>query len=367
MKNKAVAVLDFGSSKISIIVGNRYPNDNFRVFATSESGYAGFVKGEFLDKEQLQDKLEECIRNAEKQWGQHIEKLYVGVPSEFCYNETKTYEKDYKKTTKIRQKDIDYILNDDDDSVNVLHKNPICFSIDNENIISNPIGLFAKSIKCQASIVYVQSDFRTCILGILKKLKIRSVELVCSMLAEASYLFDAKERENGVVLIDCGYITSSVCICMGDGLLDLRSFSMGGGHITGDIYDVMKLSFMDSESIKRNLVIGLTGTGLEFYETKTEPKSKVMVKMTNEVALARIDLIIDLIKASLKDMNYNTDNMKMYLTGGGLSYMHGIEAYMSANLGQEIQVIVPHAINLAKPDLSSIVGLLSYAHAMENV
>jgi len=54
MAKNTVSVLDFGSSKLTLLVGNRTVNNNFNIISSSDIEYAGFMNGEFLEEENLQ-------------------------------------------------------------------------------------------------------------------------------------------------------------------------------------------------------------------------------------------------------------------------------------------------------------------------
>jgi cell division ATPase FtsA len=58
-KNKA-AVLDFGSSKLTAIIGERGVNNTFVIRGSGEAEYAGFSNGEFFESDKLFDAVKTC-------------------------------------------------------------------------------------------------------------------------------------------------------------------------------------------------------------------------------------------------------------------------------------------------------------------
>jgi len=60
-----VAVLDFGSNHIAVLIGDKSVNDTFSVKGYSKSFYAGFLEGEILEPEELEDVLCQTISTAE--------------------------------------------------------------------------------------------------------------------------------------------------------------------------------------------------------------------------------------------------------------------------------------------------------------
>ena len=75
-------VLDFGSSRISILIGGRGVNNTFVISGSAETEYDGFCDGEFLEPGQLKSKLEQVVLAAEESVKGQISEIYVGVPGD---------------------------------------------------------------------------------------------------------------------------------------------------------------------------------------------------------------------------------------------------------------------------------------------
>ena len=86
---KYVSVLDFGSSKISVMIAESGINNTFNIRGTGEVEYAGFYNGSFVEPEKLYESIASCIVKAETNSGLKIEKLHIGVPAEFTFVECK--------------------------------------------------------------------------------------------------------------------------------------------------------------------------------------------------------------------------------------------------------------------------------------
>lgn len=360
---KNVAVLDFGSSKLTLLVGKKV-DGYLTIVASGESAYAGFMDGEFLRPNLLKDAIKDAIDNVQLDLKSKITKLYIGVPAEFCYNMEKELVLNLTKRTKVTQKHIDRLFYLADDNVlstshTVINKAPMYYILDDANKTADPIGCYANSIKVRTCFVLVENQFVYLIKSILNELKIDDFEFVSDTLAQGVYLLDRTTRDNGAILVDCGYITTSVCYMLGDGITDLKSFSLGGGHITGDLNEILGVPFKYAEVIKRQTILTLQPTGLDAYEYYSENKAeKVMAGDVNKIVLARIELICNTIKSCIEGFSEKVnDYTPVFLTGGGLSYMKGIEYIMEKNLGRRVKV-VKLKNEYSKPDQSSVVALL---------
>ena len=193
-------------------------------------------------------------------------------------------------------------------------------------------------------------------------------ELISAALCESLYLIEPENRQNGAIFIDCGFITTSVNAIYGEGVTDLKSFSIGGGHITGDLMEVLEIPFESAEQLKRKAILTLAATDEDYYETLIENSIvKFKARLVNEIILARIDEIVLAIEKCL-DMfdNKLSDDVVIYLSGGGLNYFKGVAQYLENNLNRVVKLVAPQPLQYNKPTLSSVLGIMHTAISMES-
>ena len=140
MARKNIAVLDVGSSNLSVMVGSLGFGGNLNVKGFAETNYAGFLKGEFLEPEKLEQTISAVIALAEQNANCKITHLYVGVPAEFCSVVVKQAEIDFFTEHKVTDSDITELFEKadvfkDHPTHNVINRAPIYFSTDNEERI----------------------------------------------------------------------------------------------------------------------------------------------------------------------------------------------------------------------------------------
>lgn len=364
MRDKNVVILDIQSSKICVLVGSEGVNQNLRIVSRSVLDYAGFMQGKFLLEEKLEDEISDILNLAQINYDRKIEKVYVGVPAEFCFNGLNEAELQFKMPMKIKQKQLDMMF-ERTNPLNItgktlINRSPIQYLVD-EREIENPVGSIASRVWCRISEVFASNYFLDIIGGALEKCKIRSVEFVSAELAEGLYLIEENIRKDGAIIVDCGYITTALLSVKNEGLLDLRCFSMGGGYITSDLAEILELSYDEAETLKRKLVLTIKPTELDFYQL---PMDKTIdVKTANDIALARIDAIIDGIKKCLGKFRMETDTI--YLTGGGIAKIKGIKYYLSNRLNKKIKIEFPKQCNLDGFEDSSSMAILKMAVVLE--
>lgn len=368
MRNKYAAVLDFGSSNITVLLGEHGVNNNFKILGSGQADYAGFMDGEFLQPNTLKASIQSAIEKAEEGFGDKIKTLYIGVPSDFCIIHEVDTEIAFGKRVCVTEKHLDKLfakVNGSLDSQSMLVSvSPMYYLLDDGNRVNNALGIYTTSLRARVSMVFVENKFVHMISSIMQECGNIDFELVCSMLAENLYLLEPDKRSVGAVLVDCGYITTSASFVCGEGLSDLSSFSLGGGFITGDLSNSLNLSFAEAEQLKRKLILSIDATELDYYELYVggDHMEKVHAKTANDVALLSIDNIIQGIKSCLEQFTSKLDEGEpIYLTGGGLSYLKGAKAYISNAIGRKIEIVKPKSLQYMQPELSSVISLLNFA------
>jgi len=155
-------------------------------------------------------------------------------------------------------------------------------------------------------------------------------------------------------------MTTSVALVLGAGLKDLKSFSLGGAHITMDLSRILDIPFEEAEDLKKQAIVTLNPSGAEFYSTLSG--KKFGIKNVNEIILARVDKIVECIKKCLDEFELKLPNyIPIHITGGGLNYFEGITDYFRKNFDRSVEKISPKDLLYRRPDLSSSISLLSMA------
>lgn len=366
MKN-AVAIVDVGSTSIVTMIGERGVNNTLNVCGKGEIFYAGFQNAEFLEPENLKLVVANSISNAEISSDKKIYEIYVGVPGEFCSCVTKSINLSFPKYKKITPFDVQNIFEtgndfDSDPMFTVINKSVIYYEIDGVKRVIDPVGIKAKTVTGVVSYVLARKSFTGMFKSIFAELKIMVKGFISANLAEGLYLFDPKTRDRYSILVDVGYITTNVALFRGNGLLFLNSFSLGGGYITADLAECLKISFSDAEKMKHKIVLGWRAGPRDVYEVDGSEGhlQTYSASAANEIAIDRIEMICDYIQKCFDNCVYDLpDFLPVNITGGGFNYIKGIKPILSNKLKRKINLVSPSYPNINGPDYSSEVGLIS--------
>ena len=129
-----------------------------------------------------------------------------------------------------------------------------------------PRGIEAYKITGLVSYVLCERSFTSLFENIAKDLRLKEVEYVSSIWAEGMSLLSEDKRYRRQLIADVGYITSSVAVVQGDGLVSLTSFSLGGGHVASDIAMMFEAPFSAAEEVKDKIDLSLAYDETSYYE-----------------------------------------------------------------------------------------------------
>ncbi len=83
MMKKATAVLDFGTSKVLVLLAEESAYQKVTITSAGMAQYDGFMNGEWNAPSEVSNAIASAIEAAENKVGTHIKEVYVGVPGEF--------------------------------------------------------------------------------------------------------------------------------------------------------------------------------------------------------------------------------------------------------------------------------------------
>lgn len=374
MKN-SISIVDFGSSKIITLVGSADINKDISCLGKGDIFYAGFHNATFLEPENLKYSIASSIANAEDNAQEKITDVYIGVPGEFSAVVTKSIVLKFPKVKKITEYDVDSIFKtgnkfDNDPNYCLINKSVIYYELDDGQKIINPLNCKTKQFTGKISYILAKRYFVELIKSIFYDLKIRIRGFISSVFAEAMYLFEPSVRDKYALMVDVGYLTTSVALARGNGLLYLNSFSMGGCHISSDLSQCLRINFNEAERLKKKLAIAWQPSSKDVYtiESFENGVSTYAAKAANEIAMDRVELICTYIKKCLDLCKYDIPEfLPIYLTGGGLSSLKGIRNFMSHKIGRPVVKAVSKKLTDINPYTVSEDAILSLLVNFESV
>lgn len=362
---KDIAVLDVNSRLISAIVGSKRAQSVFGIKSLVEKQHQGYENGEWFDKDDTVDIAKSVLLDAMKSAESRTKKLFIGVPAEFVTVVTKEVGIRLDRQRRVIDDDIDYLLKKGDDfdtdKYLTINTSAIYYSVNGDDkIYSDVRDMEATGVDACVSYMLCERSFVKTFDEVASSLGFTDVRYVATCWAECMSLLEKEQRDSVYMLIDIGYLSSSVCIAKGEGILEMKSFSMGGAHICADIYEALDVPFDMAEEAKRLVDINLN------YNDEAvlvgDGENVVYAADACEIAKNRLDVFADVISDIFKEIEEDAPSyVPVYLTGEGVASMRGAKKYLSEQLGKNIEVVTPKLPGFVKPDDCSKASLLVMA------
>lgn len=370
MKNNFVAILDFGSSKITCMAATKVPGRyDFVIRAVGQSTYNGFDDNAWYEPETISQAVIDAISQVEKKTDSVIKEIYVGVPGVFCASVTSEASTTFHSKKKIDGDDIVELVKKADiydagSEFVPMGGKPVYYILDDAMKSYDPIGSVASKLTALVSFSYMKAYFRNSVAPVLQQKGIRRITYINTCDAESQYVVQSMRQNNYCIVIDVGHITSNVMLCGGKSLLFSKTFSLGSGYLASDLCQVFGCDYSVAMATLEKINLSL-----EFKEGDTYNVNgrALDAKQTNEVLVARIGQIADYIMKSFqfceKEIPFNTP---IVLTGGGLSYLRGGSYVLASFLGKNVTVYESANPQTNRNEYTSCYGLIAEAIKNDN-
>jgi len=390
-KPTQISAIDIGSSKITTIIASVGEEDQkIRVVGVASVPSKGIRKSQIVDIEEAIEAVTESVEAAERMAGFSINNALVSISGIHIQSLNS------KGLVAVQNPDAEIIADDVarvveaakavplDSTREILHVIPRYFIVDNQEGIKDPVGMSGVRLEVDAHIITGSSTNIKNLVKVVSEIGINTKALVFSGLASAEAVLTETEKELGVVLVDLGGGTSSVCIYADGALSHSAVLPVGARNITNDIAIGLRVNLDTAEKIKRILA----------YEDKTpakalDPKNPRAKKHRDEIDLyklgikdgprkisrkavmdgivkPRLNEILDLIKTEIKKSGLaNQTPAGLVFTGGG-ALTYNLQESARRYLGLQARIAIPQKLTglvdeINTPEYATATGLILYA------
>ena len=381
---KDVAVLDFGSGKLTFAVGVRSVDSCFVVKNYASIEYPGYYGGEWVSIDTLSDDISEVISQSGFDFRQRT--LFVTVPSEFTQVRLSGMVSDLGKRKYINSSILTQI-HDKAEGITPSGYRALCSSaleyvLDGEVSTVRPIGQHAQSIYANMSYVFGKDEFIKTVYAIVNNLGFKEVKFVDGIWAEGGQLIDERARVNGAVLIDVGYASTTFALIKGDGIKYKKDKAFGSGFLIDGLASAMGVEYEVAQSMFSQITLNIESDDKSVYRyeigsRRYECKAKdVNDFLHNRILTQLVDFANGCI-AEIKEQDETSANSltlnkvgsinlmtEFYLTGGGLSCIRGASQFFARAMGREVGLLTSNMAGWDKPYQASVFATMEVAEKM---
>jgi len=328
-KDKIVAALDIGTTKICAIVGRMNQHGRLEILGMGRCNSEGVTRGLITNIEKTTQGILKAIEDASQQSMVDIKVVNVGIAGQ--YIKSSTHKGSIMRDNAhdmISVEDVERLTNDMyklvmPHGVQIIHVMPQDYNVDNEFGIKDPVGMVGSRLEADFHVIAARTDAVSNILRSVHKANLEIENIVLEPIASSMAVLMPEEKEAGVVLVDIGGGTTDIAMFYEGIIRHTAVIPFGGSIVTNDIKTGCMLLPQDAEKLKikfgyamasqapRNEIVSIPGL-------KSRPAKEISVKNLSYIIEARMEEIIDIVFAEIVSSKF-VDKMSqgVVLTGGG--------------------------------------------------
>lgn len=251
--------LDVGSSKIRVVVGQKTVNNldkKIRIIGAVEQSAEGINKGVITNIEDAVSSVSAVLEKAERVTGLPIKKVWVGISGNYIISQpSRGVIAISRSNGEITEDDVERAIEAARNvslppNYEIVHVIPRNFIVDNQDNISDPVGMTGIRLEVEAQIIQgISSQIKNltkCIYRTGRDIE----DMVLSILAAGDAVLSSRQKELGVVLINIGAATTSLAVYEEGDVLHTASLPLGSDHITADIAIGLRINIDLAEKLK---------------------------------------------------------------------------------------------------------------------
>lgn len=367
---KATAVLDFGTSKVLVLLAEESAYQKVTITSAGMAQYDGFMNGEWNAPGDVTDAIASAIEAAENKVGARIKDVYVGVPGEFV----RVYVIESSVALqgadpKVTSADVEKLQRQATEMLDrptgvIIHRSPAWFKVDGGQKTLEPVDQKGSTLEGMIGFVLADQFFVNDVTERLRELNIEVRGFFSTSVGEAMQMIPFEERDHTAILVDVGYLSTEVMAVEGDALIWQKVLPVGGAHITLDLTYGLEKPFDVCEKIKRSYTFNApknTQIEVQGENGQVETFSGEQVSM---IVDARVDEMLEMIDEAIKKSGIRLGNWSnVYVTGGGLMPMNGARVYAASKLSRNVREAAAKTVKLKPAQIyASGSGLLELVY-----
>ena len=375
-KSEVVVALDIGTTKVCAIAGRKNEHDKLEVLGVGKVDSNGVSRGVVSNIEKTVKAIADAVASAERQLQQPIKRVQVGIAGQHIKSlQHRGILTRDDVLTEISQQDIDKLIKDMFKLVlppgdKILHVIPQEYTVDNEQGITDPIGMSGVRLEANFHIITGQITASNNIYRCIERVGLKVSDMTLEPIASAAAVLSDEEKEAGVALVDIGGGTTDLTIFQEGIIRHTAVIPFGGNVITTDIKEGCTVMHQQAEKLKIKFGSALAD---EVYDNRIitipglkgrEPK-EISEKNLARIIQARVEEIFDYVMWEIRRSGFDRKLIGgIVLTGGGalLNHLDKLVAFhtgMSTRLGFPVEQLA-HGYNekVSSPIYATAIGLL---------
>lgn len=375
-KSDVIVALDIGTTKVCAVAGRKDKYGRIEVLGAGKVHSKGVLRGVVSNIEKTVNAISEATSFASRSAGIEFDTVHVGIAGQHIkslqHRGILTRENDLHE---IAHFDIERLIADMYKLVlppgdKIIHVIPQEYTVDNEQGITDPIGMSGVRLEANFHIITGQITASNNIQRCVERSNLKLASMTLEPIASAMAVLSDEEKEAGVALVDIGGGTTDITIFQDGIIRHTAVIPFGGNVITKDIKEGCTVMTPQAEKLKVKYGSALSS---EVYDNRIisipglrgREAREISEKNLARIIQARVEEILDWVAWEIKRSGFERKLIGgIVLTGGG-ALLNNIEKLTEYRLGMSTRVGIPvehlaHGYNeaLSSPIYATAIGLL---------
>jgi len=367
--------IDIGTSKVCTVVGEVNNFGQIEIICNTSYKCSGLKKGKIINEEDITLSIAKTIQDAEDETNLKINSAYVTILGKYVTIVQNTITKEVKdKYSGISVRDVqnaimqvkDIDIPDGEILIDIV---PDKITLDNGNVVTDPVGSLSSSFTISAQVILAQKDYVRQLSSIFKKAGLEIDGIVPVTLAERNLVLDKNELNDNIMILDIGAGNTDIGVFEGSSFIYTNSIPVGGDNITNDIALVLNISEEEADKLKRQYGLALKSyidndNDIILNTSKDDNKNRI-IKSSEliEIIEARIEEIFSIVNKDITNQGIKAKINNVVLTGQGIVNISKSDVAGKINLNIPVKISTGRAISTVKPTYRTSYSLVRYIAA----
>ncbi|MDO8429950.1 MAG: cell division protein FtsA [bacterium] len=360
MAQNFVTGLDIGSSNLKAAIAEVKNDGQLSLVKILKTPSGGMRKGNVDDLGEMTRSLNIMFSEIKKVSRNALKNIFINVGGADIHTQaSKGIVAVSRADYEIHQDDIDRAVQASQ-AINlppnrmVLHAITREFIVDGVGDIRDPLGMIGNRLEVNSLII---DAFSPSVKNLTKCLEMAGGTvgaLIFSPLASARSVLSKNQKDLGVVLIDIGFGTTSLCVYEENKLLHAAVFPIGSGNITNDLAIGLKTSVEAAEAVKLTFGSaspkGISGReNVDLKKIDSNARASVSRRLIADIIEVRLAEIFEFVNNELKLIGKARQLPVGAILVGGGSKIPGIVDVVKDELELPAQIGIPDSSSIEMP------------------
>ena len=254
---RLVAAVDIGTTRVVALIGEvlgETRTSRVRLLGVSSERTSGVRRGVVRDIEETTRAIAKALKDAQMMAGVEVGSVYCGVAGEHIaarssHGVVSVTGSEIRTTDVARVNDVASNISFGRDH-ELLHAIPQDYLIDQQDGITEPIGMTGQRLEAEVYLVTVLSSAVQNLRKCVEKAGYHVGEFVLEPLAASLAVLTPDERELGCAIVEMGGGSTNVSIFHSGKIRHTASSMFAGGHVTNDLVHGLQVTQQDAERLK---------------------------------------------------------------------------------------------------------------------